>query len=61
MVIRTIKKEEIRNLLDIYKTTRDYYYKVLLNKSFIQDDGYSLYEKLLIAWMSIERFLTSKN
>jgi hypothetical protein len=51
---------EIESFLDIYKTSRDYYYKVLLNKSFIQDSEYKLYEKLFIAFLSIERFLTSK-
>jgi len=54
------QKVEILNFLDIYKTTRDYYYRVLLNKSFIFDDAYNLYEKLLIGWIAIERFLTSK-
>jgi hypothetical protein len=51
---------EIEQFLDIYKTSRDYYYKVLLNKSFIQDQEYKLYEKLFIAFLAIERFLTSK-
>jgi len=54
------QKIEIQKFLEIYKITRDYYYKVLLNKSFIQDDTYFLYEKLYIAWVAIERFLTSK-
>jgi hypothetical protein len=54
------QKMEIQKFLEIYKVTRDYYYKVLLNKSFIQDDTYFLYEKLYIAWVAIERFLTSK-
>jgi hypothetical protein len=54
------QKIEIMNFLELYKTTRDYYYKVLLNKSFIQDDTYFLYEKLFIGWVAVERFLTLK-
>jgi len=54
------QKTEITNFLEIYKTSRDYYYKVLLNKSFIQDEAYFLYEKLFIGWLAIERFLTLK-
>jgi hypothetical protein len=54
------QKIEIMNFLEVYKTTRDYYYRVLLNKSFIQDDTYFLYEKLFIGWVAIERFLTLK-
>jgi hypothetical protein len=40
---------EIDRFLNIYQQTRDYYYKVLLNKSFINDTAYSLYEKLFIS------------
>jgi hypothetical protein len=54
------QRREIENFLNIYKTTRDYYYKVLLNKSFIQEDQYKLYERLMITFMAIERFLNSK-
>jgi hypothetical protein len=54
------EKNEITNFLDIYKVTRDYYYKVLLNKSFIAEDEYKLYEKLFISFFAIERFLNSK-
>jgi hypothetical protein len=57
---RDYHRFEITQFLDIYKTSRDYYYKVLLNKSFIFEDGYSLYEKLIISWIAVERFLTSK-
>ena len=51
---------EIEALLDIYKTSRDYFYRVLLNKSFVNDEEYPLYEKLTISFMAIERFMTSK-
>ncbi len=54
------QRAEIRSFLDTYRTTRDYYYRVLLNKSFIQDSAYPVYEKLFIAWAAIERFLSSK-
>ncbi len=54
------QRNEIANFLDIYSVTRDYYYKVLLNKSFIAEDEYKLYEKLFISFFAIERFLNSK-
>jgi hypothetical protein len=54
------QKYEIEKFLEIYKTTRDYYYKVLLNKSFIQEEAYFLYEKLFIAFVAMERFMSSK-
>jgi len=54
------QKFEIQNFLEIYKETRDYYYRVLLNKSFIHDDSYSLFEKMFIGWVAIERFISSK-
>jgi hypothetical protein len=54
------QKEEIYKFLDIYKSTRDYFYKVLRNNSFIFDDAHSLYEKLFISFTAIERFLNSK-
>jgi hypothetical protein len=54
------QKEEIYNFLNIYKSTRDYFYKVLRNNSFIFDDAHSLYEKLFISFTAIERFLNSK-
>jgi hypothetical protein len=53
-------KYEIEKFLEIYKTTRDYYYKVLLNKSFIQEEAYFLYEKLFIGFVAMERFMSSK-
>jgi hypothetical protein len=54
------QRREISSFIDIYRTTRDYYYRVLLNKSFIQDTAYPLYERLFIGWAAIERFLSSK-
>jgi hypothetical protein len=54
------QKEEIYKFLDIYKSTRDYFYKVLRNNSFIFDDAHSLYEKLFISFFAVERFLNSK-
>ena len=58
--IEDYEKYEIANFLDIYKETRDYYYRVLLNKSFILEEDYKLYEKLFITFFAIDRFLTSK-
>lgn len=53
--------EEILRFLDIFAETRDYFYKVLLNKSFVLDEQYPLYEKFFLSCVSIERFLSSKN
>jgi hypothetical protein len=57
---RDYEKREIELFLTIYQQTRDYYYRVLLNKSFIQEGDYKLYEKLFISFFAIERFLNSK-
>jgi hypothetical protein len=54
------EKKEIELFLTIYQQTRDYYYRVLLNKSFIQENDYKLYEKLFISFFAIERFLNAK-
>lgn len=52
--------EEIYSFLDIYQNVRDYYYRVLLNESFINEEEYPLYEKLFISFWAIERFITNK-
>lgn len=54
------EKEEIKTFLNIYEQTRLYYYKVLLNKAFINESFYPTYEKLFLLFVSIERFITSK-
>ena len=54
------QKREIASFLEVYRTSRDYYYRVLLNKSFLQDSAYPLYERMFIGWTAIERFLSSK-
>jgi hypothetical protein len=54
------QKKEIELFLKIYQETRNYYYRVLLNKSFIQEEQYKLYERLFISFFAIERFLNSK-
>jgi len=54
------EQREIENFLNIYQETRNYYYKVLLNKSFIQETEYKLYERLFISFFSIERFMNAK-
>ena len=53
-------KKEIETILKLYTETRDYYYRVLLNKAFILDDLYPIYEKLFIIAYTIERFISSK-
>lgn len=54
------EKEEISLFLTIFKQTRDYFYKVLLNESFINEKDYSSYEKIFLIFWSIERFLSYK-
>lgn len=54
------QRNEIMKFLDIYEETRDYYYRVLLNKSFINESFYPVYEKSFIAFTAIARFLDSK-
>src|SRR5574344_297084 len=57
-----IKSElsNIDNIISLFAETRNYYYRVLLNKSFIQEDGYELYEKLFITAYTIERYVSSR-
>ena len=56
----TYEKEEIYKFLEIYEQTRDYFYKVLLNESFINETEYNLYEKFFLSTWAIERYLSSK-
>jgi len=58
--IKKYEREEIRNFLDIYQETRDYFYRVLLNESFTSEKYYELFRKLYIGCFAIERFLSSK-
>ena len=54
------QKEEIYSFIKIYKEIREYYYRVLLNESFILEEEYSGYEKMFLTFWAIERFLSSK-
>jgi hypothetical protein len=54
------QKQEIASFLNIYRSTRNFYYQVLLNKSFLQEEEYKLYERMIIIFMAIERFMNSK-
>lgn len=51
---------EINNFLDIYAETREYFYKVLLNKAFANESLYNAYIRLFMTAVSIERFIDSK-
>ena len=57
---RSYEKNEIDNFLALYADTRNYFYRVLMNKAFYGSDEYSLYEKLFISSVAIERFIASK-
>lgn len=54
------QKKEINSFLDIYEETRIYFYKVLLNKSFINESFYPVYERIFLIFTAIERFMTHK-
>lgn len=54
------EKQEIELLRKLYRETRDYYYKVLLNKAFITETYYRLYERFFLMSYTIERFMSSK-
>jgi hypothetical protein len=54
------QKKDIQNFVKIYSNIRNYYYKVLMNRSFVNEDGYKVYERLVIAAASIDKFLTSR-
>lgn len=54
------EKEEIYSFISTYQETRNYYYRVLLNESFINEEEYKLYEKTFLSFWAIERFLSSK-
>lgn len=53
-------KQEVELLCNLYRETRDYYYRVLLNKSFVLDDMYSTFERMYLLGYTIERFISSK-
>lgn len=52
--------QEIYLFLDLYIKVRNIYYKVWLNKSFINEDEYPAYEKFMISAFAIEKFLDEK-
>ena len=54
------EKKEIELLQNLYRETRDYFYKVLLNKAFINETYYFLYVNFFIVSYTIERFISSK-
>lgn len=54
------ENEEINNFIDIFKEVRYYYYKVLLNESFINEQHYNLYEKTILIFMAVVRFMALK-
>lgn len=54
------EREEIYNFIEIYKNIHEYFYKVLLNESFVNENEYKLFEKTFLIFWSIERFISSK-
>lgn len=58
--INETELNEIEGFLQIYRQTREYFYKVLLNKAFILEETYKTYEKFYITIYSVERWLSSK-
>ena len=52
--------KEARKFADIFEETRQYYYTVLLNKAFINEKDYPLFERFFITAISIMRMIDSK-
>lgn len=52
--------KEARKFADIFEETRQYYYTVLLNKSFINEKDYPLFERFFITSVAIMRMIDSK-
>lgn len=52
--------KEARKFADIFEETRQYYYTVLLNKAFINEKDYPLFERFFITAVSIMRMIDSK-
>jgi hypothetical protein len=58
--VNSSEKNEITKFLDMYRQTRDFYYRNILNKSFILDDNYKAYEHIFILDYALIRFLSYK-
>lgn len=54
------QKREIGTFVEIYKETREYFYRVLLNEAFVNESEYSLYEKTFITFLAVMRFMDAK-
>lgn len=54
------EQEDIRTLLDLYKSCRDYFYRVLMNRSFIHDEKYGMFVRYFIKYLTIDRFMNSR-
>lgn len=53
-------ENELKDFIDIFAETRDYFYTVLANEAFTSEDEYKLYRNLFISIWSVERSLTNK-
>lgn len=56
----SFEKAEINNFIEIFKETRTYYYRVLLNESFTNEEEYSAYEKIMLISYAVIRFMANK-
>lgn len=53
-------KEDIETLIILYKSCRDYFYKTLMNKSFIHDEKYGMFVRYFIKYLTIDRFMNAR-
>lgn len=54
------QKSEISQFIGIFKETREYFYRVLLNEAFVHEEEYSAYEKTFLTFLAVMRFMDAK-
>lgn len=53
-------EEDIETLISLYKSCRDYFYKVLMDKAFIHDEKYGMFVRYFIKYLTIDRFINAR-
>lgn len=54
------QKSEISQFIGIFKETREYFYRVLLNEAFVHEEEYGAYEKTFLTFLAVMRFMDAK-
>lgn len=57
--VYSYQKLEINKFIELFKEVREYYYRVLMNESFINEGDYFAYERTFLTFLTILRFITS--